>query len=66
MFLSPPNHVRTAIAKAGGPTFVSNNLSLSNGAIHAWIRKGRIADINYARKVAEMSGISVDLLRPVL
>jgi hypothetical protein len=41
MFCLPENPVRKAIALAGGPTFVSNQLSLSNGAIHAWIRKGK-------------------------
>lgn len=66
MFFSLENHVKRAIAKAGGPTYVSNQLSLSNGAIHAWIRKGRVANIEYARKLAELSGVSVDLLRPVL
>ncbi|MDP2805375.1 MAG: hypothetical protein Q8O24_05480 [Gallionellaceae bacterium] len=63
MFCLPENPVRKAIALAGGPTFVSNQLSLSNGAIHAWIRKGRIASLDYARKVAEMSGVAVEQLR---
>lgn len=66
MFFTPDNHVRIAIAKAGGPTKVSNQLSISNGAVHAWVRKGRIADIDFARKVAELSGVKVDKLRPVL
>lgn len=66
LFFSPENYVRKAIAKAGGPTFVSNQLSLSNGAVHAWCKKGRIPDINYARRVAEMSGIKIDLLRQTL
>lgn len=66
MFFTPENHVRIAIAKAGGPTKVSNTLSLSNNTVHAWIRKARISNIDYARKVSEMSGVSVDQLRPVL
>ena len=66
MFFSPENYVRVAVAKAGGPTYLSNKLSLSNGCIHAWIRKGRISNIEYARQVAEMSGIRLELLRPVL
>jgi hypothetical protein len=66
MFFTPDNHVRIAIAKAGGPTKVSNQLSISNGAVHAWVRKGRISDIDFARKVAELSGVKVDKLRPVL
>lgn len=65
MFFTPDNYVKIAVAKAGGPTKLSNTLSLSNGTIHSWIRKGRIADIDYANKVAQMSGISVELLRPV-
>jgi hypothetical protein len=66
MFFTPDNHVKIAIAKAGGPTKVSNQLSISNGAVHAWVRKGRIADLDFARKVSKMSGIEVDLLRSVL
>lgn len=66
MFFTPDNFVRIAVAKAGGPTKVSNQLSISNGAVHAWVRKGRIADLDFARKVSEMSGVKVDLLRSVL
>lgn len=66
MFFTPNNHVKIAIAKAGGPTKVSNQLSISNGAIHAWIRKGRIADLDFARTVSALSGVDVNLLRPVL
>jgi hypothetical protein len=66
MFFRLENHVKKAIAKAGGPTHVSNQLLISNGAVHAWVKKGRIANIDYARKLAELSGISVDLLRPTL
>lgn len=65
MFFTPDNQVRIAIARAGGPTKVSNQLLISNGAVHAWCRKGRIADLDYARKVSEMSGVKLDLLRPV-
>lgn len=66
MFFSPENYVRIAVVKAGGPTYLSNRLSLSNGCIHSWIRKGRISNIGYARQVADMSGIRIELLRPVL
>jgi len=66
MFFTPDNHVRIAIAKAGGPTKVSNQLSISNGAVHAWVRKGRIADLDFARTVSVLSGVDVNLLRPVL
>jgi len=63
MIYLPSNPVKVAIAKAGGPTYVSNQLQLSNGAIHAWVRKGRISSLIYARKVAEMSGMKVEDLR---
>jgi len=66
MLLSPENYARIAIAKPGGPTHVSNQQLISNGAVHAWCRKGRISDINCARKVAAMSGMGVELLRPIL
>jgi len=66
MFFTPDNHVKIAIAKAGGPTKVSNQLSISNGAVHAWVRKGRIADLDFARTVSSLSGVDVNLLRPVL
>jgi hypothetical protein len=59
------NHVRTAINKIGGPTKTSNLLNISNGAVHAWIRAGRISNIDYARKVAELSGMPVEKVRPV-
>ncbi len=65
MFFTPDNHVRIAIAKAGGPTKISNQLLISNGAVHAWVRKGRIADLDFARKVSALSGVDVELLRSV-
>lgn len=65
MFFTLENHVRLAVAKAGGPTYVSNQLLISNGAVHAWIQKGRVANLDYARKLSELSGVAVDLLRPV-
>lgn len=57
------NHVKTAVAKVGGPTETSNQLHVSNSAVHKWIKAGRISKINQARKLAELSGISVEKLR---
>lgn len=59
------NHVRTAVNKIGGPTKTSNHLGVSNGAVHVWIKAGRISNIDYARKVAELAGMPVEKVRPV-
>lgn len=59
------NHVRIAINKIGGPTKTSNLLNISNGAVHSWVRAGRISNIDYARKVAELAGMPVEKVRPV-
>lgn len=63
MFISFENYVKTAVAKIGGPTKTSNLLGLSNGAVHAWIRKGRIADIDIAKRVCELSGMKLEQVR---
>lgn len=65
MFCRLENPVRQAIYQIGGPTVVSNLLSISNGAVHAWIRNHRIRNINFARKIAELSGFKLEELRPV-
>lgn len=59
------NHVQKAITKAGGPTMVSNQLSVSNGAIHKWINAQRIPNLDKAKKLAELSKVEVEKLRPV-
>lgn len=64
MFYIPVNHVKLAIAKAGGPTYVSNKLLISNGAVHAWCRKGRVSNLILATKLSELSGVPVTELRP--
>ena len=58
------NHVRIAVNRIGGPTKVSNLVGVSNGAVHAWIKARRIANIDFARKVAELAGMQVEEVRP--
>lgn len=65
MFMQFENHVKTAVTKLGGPTKTSNLLGLSNGAVHAWIRKGRIADIDIAKRVCKLSGMTLEQVRSV-
>ncbi|MEJ1959761.1 MAG: hypothetical protein WDM70_10350 [Nitrosomonadales bacterium] len=65
MIFSIENPVRQAIYKIGGPTVVSNLLSISNGAVHAWIRNRKIRNIKFARRIAELSGFDIEELRPI-
>jgi hypothetical protein len=58
------NHVRIAVNRIGGPTKTSNLLGVSNGAVHAWIKARRIANIDLAKKVAELAGMQVEEVRP--
>ena len=57
------NNVKKAVAKAGGPTYTSNQLNVSNGCVHKWIRAGRISNIDKAKKLSEISGIALEKLR---
>lgn len=63
MFLNE-NKVRTAVSRLGGPTKASNLLNVSNGAIHAWIKAGRVPNIDLAKKLAELAGMRVLEVRP--
>ena len=58
------NQVRIAVNRIGGPTKTSNLVGVSNGAVHAWIKAKRIANIDYARKVAEFAGMDVREVSP--
>lgn len=58
------NHVRTAVARLGGPTKVSNLLNVSNGAVHAWIKAANVPNIDLAKKLAELAGMQVSEVRP--
>lgn len=55
--------IKSAIDLLGGPTKASNTLGVSNGTVHAWIKAGRISDIDKARMVADALDINVALLR---
>ena len=59
------NYVQKAVNKAGGPTMVSNILGISNGAIHKWINAQRVPNLDKARKLAELSKVTLEKLRSV-
>jgi hypothetical protein len=39
-------------------------LSVSNGAIHAWIKARRVTNIDLAKKLASLANMDVQALRP--
>lgn len=59
------NYVKKAVNKAGGPTIVSNLLSISNGAVHKWINARRVPNLDKAKQLAQLSGIKLEKVRPV-
>lgn len=65
MFVISENHVKKAISAVGGPTKSSNLLGVSNGTIHQWVRLGRVSNIDFARRLSQLSGVALDKLRPV-
>ena len=57
------NNVQIAIDRIGGPTKAAHELEVSNTAIHTWIRDKGVPDIDKAKKLEELSGVSHELLR---
>ena len=57
------NRVRIAVDRLGGPTKASNLMSVSNNTINTWIKKQRVGNIDFARKLADLSGMTVQDLR---
>jgi len=58
------NAVKKAVKIIGGVTKASNLLGVSNGAVHSWVKRGRVTNIDYAKKLAELSGLKVEQVRP--
>lgn len=61
--VSPQNHVQIAVTRIGGPTKAATALGVSNTTIHAWIKAQRIADIDKAKQLAQLSGLELQQLR---
>ena len=53
-----------AIFNMGGPKIAARELNVSASAVFKWIRNGSIPNLDIANRVAELSGFSVDVLRP--
>lgn len=58
------NKVKIAVQRVGGPTQVALQIGCSGSAVHAWIRKRKVSDINKARKLAELAGMELREVRP--
>jgi hypothetical protein len=65
MYMYSENAVKKAVDKIGGVTRTSNELRVSNGAVHSWIKKRRVTNIDYAKRLSELSKIPLEKLRPV-
>jgi DNA-binding transcriptional regulator YdaS (Cro superfamily) len=66
MFYLPPNNVRTAVNRLGGPTKAAHAMAVSNTTIHDWIKRNRIVDIDKAKALAKLSGMELQQLRSTL
>ncbi len=65
MYMYSENAVRKSIDKIGGVTKTSSLLGVSNGAVHSWIKNRRVTNIDYAKKISELSGVPLEKVRPV-
>lgn len=60
-----PNWVKRAADLIGGPTKTAHAVGVSNSAVHAWMKKGRVPNIDKAKILAKLSGIELLKLRRV-
>lgn len=58
------NKVKDAVYKSGGPTYVAIQMKCSGTAVQAWIRNGRVSNIEKAKLLSEMSGVALLEIRP--
>jgi len=63
MFYIPENYVKVAVDRVGGVTKASNLLGVANNTVTTWVKKRRVSNIDYATKLAELSGMKVQELR---
>lgn len=63
MHLPPQNYVKVAVDRIGGVTKSANAMAVSGSTVHTWIKQGRIVNIDRARLMAELSGVTLQQLR---
>lgn len=54
--------LKEAIAAAGGQSELARKLEISRQAVHRW----KVAPVRHVRALSELSGVSLDRLRPDL
>jgi DNA-binding transcriptional regulator YdaS (Cro superfamily) len=52
--------IARAVDAVGGPTKAALLCGVSNGAVHDWLRKGRVTSLRSALKLSEKSGIPIE------
>lgn len=57
------NYVKVACDRLGGATKLAHATTVSNAAVHKWIKAGRIPNIDKAKVVSVATGIELQLLR---
>ncbi|MFZ6772421.1 hypothetical protein ACO0LB_06845 [Undibacterium sp. SXout7W] len=57
------NLVRVAVDRLGGPTKAAHVMAVSNTTIHAWIKRGKVVDIDKANLMSKVSGVELQKLR---
>lgn len=63
MYPIPQNYVKIAVDRIGGVTKSANAMAVSGTTIHAWIKQGRIVNIDRAKQMAALSGVELKQLR---
>ena len=58
--VSRQSAVARAVEAVGGPTKAALLCGVSNGAVHDWLRKGRVTSLRSALKLSEKSGIPIE------
>lgn len=63
MFQEYDNQIKIAVDRIGGPTKTSTLLGVATGTVHSWIRSRRVSNIDYAKILAQASGLKLQDLR---
>jgi len=53
-----------AVDRIGGPTKAAHAAQVSNATIHSWVKQKRVPNIDKAKLLASLSGLTVQQLRP--
>lgn len=59
------NAVSEAVIRSGGLIAVASDLQIHPNTVSSWVKRQYIPKYSYAKKLAQLSGFSVDVLRPV-